>query len=113
MKNFLTTYFAEYTKLAFDRSIYQTIEHFKSFALEVKTADAKLIFACNGVSSAKELDLRVVTFAGRNINNSLKSHGDINFWVNSNAYNIVECIHMIWATTVIDAIVGSSEYQVS
>jgi D-sedoheptulose 7-phosphate isomerase len=185
MKNFLTTYFAEYTKLAFDRDIFQTIEDFKSLALEVKTADAKLIFAGNGASAAisahaavdftkqakvkgitfneadlitcfsndygyenwiseaikvysnpsdvvvlisvsgespsvvnaaiaaKDLDLRVVTFTGRNINNSLKSHGDINFWVNSNAYNIVECIHMIWATTVIDAIVGNSEYEVT
>lgn len=67
----------------------------------------------NAAITAKDLDLRVVTFTGRNINNSLKSHGDINFWVNSDAYNIVECIHMIWATTVIDTIVGSSVYEVS
>jgi phosphoheptose isomerase len=112
MKNFLTTY-EKYTKLAFDNSIHQTIEEFRSLALEVKTPDAKLIFAGNGASAAKDLGLRVVTFTGRNIKNSLKSYGDINFWVNSDADNILECIHMILAITVIDAIVGSSVYEVS
>ena len=67
----------------------------------------------NAAITAKDLGLRVVTFTGRNVNNSLKSHGDINFWVDSDAYNIVECIHMIWATTAIDAILGRSVYEVS
>ena len=57
--------------------------------------------------------MKVVTFTGRNKENKLRSEGDVNFWVDSNAYNIVECIHMIWITTVIDAIVGSAEYEVS
>tara|TARA_A100001011_G_scaffold153851_1_gene162300 strand:+ start:214 stop:324 length:111 start_codon:yes stop_codon:yes gene_type:complete len=35
MKNFLTTYFEEYIKLAFDDVIYQTIEEFGLLALEV------------------------------------------------------------------------------
>ena len=54
----------------------------------------------------------MVTFSGKSIENSLKSIGDINFWVDSRAYNIVECIHMIWVTTVIDSIVGKAEYEV-
>lgn len=66
----------------------------------------------NAAITARKLGLRVVTFSGRSNSNSLKSHGDINFWVDSNAYNIVECIHMIWVTTVIDAIVGKAEYEV-
>lgn len=67
----------------------------------------------NAAITARSLGLKVVTFTGRDQNNSLKLHGDINFWVNSHAYNIVECIHMIWVTTVIDAIVGNSVYEVS
>lgn len=72
MKNFLTTYFEEYSKLAFDNSIHQTIEEFRSLALEVKTADAKLIFAGNGASAAisahaavdftKQAKIRGITF---------------------------------------------------
>ena len=45
--------------------------------------------------------------------NSLKLIGDINFWVDSHAYNVVECIHMIWLTTAIDAIIGKAVYEVS
>ena len=62
---------------------------------------------------AKRMGISVVTFSGRDINNRLKKHGDLNFWVNSHAYNIVECIHMIWITSVIDAIIGKAEYEVS
>tara|TARA_B100001063_G_C16725660_1_gene536237 strand:+ start:916 stop:1473 length:558 start_codon:yes stop_codon:yes gene_type:complete len=66
----------------------------------------------NAAKTAKDLGLKVVTFSGKSVENSLKSIGDINFWVDSRAYNIVECIHMIWVTTVIDSIVGKAEYEV-
>ena len=66
----------------------------------------------NAAQTAKDLGLKVITFSGKNIDNRLKSIGDINFWVDSKAYNIVECIHMIWVTTVIDSIVGKAEYEV-
>ena len=93
-------------------------EAIKSFS---KRSDAVVLTSVSGESSsvvnaaktARSLGLSVVTFTGRNKDNSLKSHGDINFWVDSHAYNIVECIHMIWVTTVIDAIVGNSVYEVS
>ena len=62
---------------------------------------------------AIEVGIKVVTFSGRSSENSLRGLGDINFWVDSNAYNIVECIHMMWITTVIDAVIGKSEYEVS
>ena len=62
---------------------------------------------------AKEVGMKVVTFSGRSSKNSLKELGDINFWVDSNAYNIVECIHMMWITTVVDSVIGKSEYEVS
>ncbi len=62
---------------------------------------------------AKSKEVKIATFTGKNKNNTLKEHGDINFWVDSNAYNIVEGIHMIWLTTVVDMIIGKSEYSVS
>ena len=67
----------------------------------------------NAAKVAKELEISVITFSGRDSNNSLKSLGDLNFWVDSHAYNIVECIHMIWVTTVIDALIGKAVYEVS
>ena len=67
----------------------------------------------NAAKTAKDLGLKVITFTGRDKDNSLKLIGDINFWVDSHAYNVVECIHMIWLTTAIDAIIGKSVYEVS
>jgi D-sedoheptulose 7-phosphate isomerase len=67
----------------------------------------------NAAIRAKELGLTVVTFTGFSIDNPLKSVGDINFWLNSKAYNIIECTHMIWITTVVDMIIGKAEYTVS
>ena len=62
---------------------------------------------------AKKMGNKVISFTGKNRSNSLKEIGDINFWVDSDAYNIVEGIHMIWITTVIDMIIGKSVYSVS
>ena len=45
--------------------------------------------------------------------NFLKSHSDCSLWVNSKAYNIVESIHTIWLTLIIDLLVGHPEYSVS
>ena len=60
---------------------------------------------------AKDAGLNVVTFTGRSADNALRQLGDINFWVDSHAYNIVECIHMIWITTAIDMVIGKAEYE--
>ena len=67
----------------------------------------------NAAIKAKELGLTVVTFTGFSTDNPLKLNGDINFWLDSKAYNIIECTHMIWVTTVVDMIIGKAEYTVS
>ena len=52
MKNLYTSYFQEYLNLGFNESVHSTLESFKSIALDVKSADAKLIFCGNGASAA-------------------------------------------------------------
>ena len=67
----------------------------------------------NAANYAKSFGSQIVTFTGKNEENSLKKLGDINFWVDSHAYNIVEGIHMIWITSIIDSIIGKKVYSVS
>jgi D-sedoheptulose 7-phosphate isomerase len=67
----------------------------------------------NAARYAKEKGMKIITFTGFSIDNPLKQLGDLNFWVDSKAYNIVECTHMIWLTAVIDLIIGKSEYPLS
>jgi len=61
----------------------------------------------------KELGLYVAAFTGFAKDNPLGAVSDINFWVDSRSYNIIECTHMIWLTAVVDLLIGASEYSVS
>jgi D-sedoheptulose 7-phosphate isomerase len=54
--------------------------------------------------------LVVVTFTGFAPNNRLRKLGDLNVWVDSRAYNVVEMMHQIWLLAVCDLIIGTAEY---
>ncbi|WP_020614648.1 D-sedoheptulose-7-phosphate isomerase [Sediminispirochaeta bajacaliforniensis] len=66
----------------------------------------------NAANYARSIGMNIITFSGFSSNNPLNQLGDLNFLVNSRSYNIIECIHMIWLTTIIDMIIGKSEYSV-
>ena len=65
----------------------------------------------NGAKKAREMKLtKIITFTGNSIDNELKKLGDINFWVDSKAYNHIENIHQILLLSIVDLIIGKSEY---
>jgi D-sedoheptulose 7-phosphate isomerase len=98
-------------------------EHWVARALDcyADPGDAVVLISVSGASPnivqaarhARELGLPVVTFTGKRTDNPLRSLGDVNFWIGSAAYNVVEAIHMLWLTTVIDMVVGRAEYSVN
>jgi D-sedoheptulose 7-phosphate isomerase len=57
--------------------------------------------------------IKVITLTGFEADNPLKVLGDVNLWVESRGYNIIECTHMIWLTAICDLIIGRAEYPVS
>jgi len=67
----------------------------------------------NASNRAKELKMGVITSSGFNNNNTLRKLGDINFWVDSKAYNIIEMTHHIWLLAILDYIIGDIEYPAS
>jgi len=67
----------------------------------------------NAARRAKELNMSVITFTGFDGDNPLRKLGDINFWVDSKAYNIVEMTHHIWLLAIVDYIIGYIEYSAS
>ena len=87
----------------------------------VDANDVVVLFSVSGespnlVKAASDLRLRgvkTVSFTGRNAASSLSLVTDKNFFVNSEAYNIVERIHLVWITTVIDMLIGKKVYSVS
>jgi D-sedoheptulose 7-phosphate isomerase len=180
---FLSAYFEEYQRLAFDPEIHATIERFAELAVAVRDRGGKLMFAGNGASAstsehgavdftkqgkvrsitfhdpnlitcfandfgydhwiakaieyhaapddavvlisvsgnspsvvnaakyARSVGLPVVSFTGRKPDNALKQLADLDFFVPSEAYNVVECIHSIWLTATIDLVIGKSVYE--
>lgn len=67
----------------------------------------------NAAEVAKKSNMTVVTFTGFKEDNPLKTKGDINLWVNSKAYNIIESTHSFWLAALCDSIIGKTEYSVS
>ena len=59
----------------------------------------------NGIKKAKSKKFyKVITFTGFKKNNPLKKIGDINFWVNSEEYNIIENAHQFYLFMIVDII---------
>jgi D-sedoheptulose 7-phosphate isomerase len=66
----------------------------------------------NAVKKARETNFKcIITFSGMSPENPLYQHGDINFWVDSKAYNIIENTHQIWMLSLVDLIIGKSVYS--
>jgi D-sedoheptulose 7-phosphate isomerase len=97
-------------------------ENFMARAVEffADDGDVLVLISVSGTSSncvkaaeyARTRGLKVVSFTGKSPENPLRRLSDIDFWVDSHAYNIVECIHMMWICTVVDMVVGRAEYSV-
>ena len=54
---------------------------------------------------------KLITFTGHSKNNKLKKIGDLNIWVNSKSYNLIENIHQFLLLSIVDLIIGKSSYS--
>ena len=52
---------------------------------------------------------KIITFTGHKEGNSLSKNGDINFWINSNIYNVVENAHQVWLLSIIDLVINKEK----
>ena len=66
----------------------------------------------NAIKAADKKKIKnIITFTGNKKNNSLNKLGSINFWVNSKAYNHIENTHQILLLSLVDLVIGKSEYK--
>ena len=56
----------------------------------------------NAAQFCKKRKLKLITFTGFDKYNPLKKFGQINFWVNSRSYNIIEMTHYVWILMAAD-----------
>jgi len=61
-----------------------------------------MLYACK--AARKKKTSKIITFTGNKRNNPLSKLGDINLWVDSNIYNLIENTHQIWLLSICDLI---------
>ena len=64
----------------------------------------------NAGKRARNMNIGLITFSGFKSDNTLRQLGDLNFWVDSKLYNIVEMTHHIWLVSIVDYIIDKVEY---
>ncbi|EDZ59994.1 probable phosphoheptose isomerase, putative [Candidatus Pelagibacter sp. HTCC7211] len=58
----------------------------------------------NGANFAKKIGCKVITLTGFDGKNKVRKIGNINLWLNSKNYNIIEMTHHIWLLSIVDFI---------
>ncbi len=62
----------------------------------------------NAAIKAKQMKLPLITFSGFAPDNPLRKLGDINFWADSRAYNVVEMTHHVWLLSLADKLANDA-----
>ena len=60
----------------------------------------------NAANTARDMKNKILTFSGFSSSNSLRSLGDVNFWIDSRSYNYIEMTHHIWLVAICDYIIS-------
>lgn len=65
----------------------------------------------NGAKKANEMGLKVISFTGFKKDSEVSKNSNLNFWVDSNEYNIIEMVHHVWLVSLVDHIceIGRNE----
>ena len=83
----------------------KTLSKVKKLHDKFISASGKSLNIINSVISAKKKKFsKIITLSGFKKNNKLKKIGDINFWIDSDNYNIIENSHQVILLTLIDYI---------
>jgi D-sedoheptulose 7-phosphate isomerase len=56
----------------------------------------------NACVAAKKKGMKIITLSGFNKNNPLRRKGDINIWIDSKVYNMIENVHQIILLFIVD-----------
>lgn len=108
---------AEITCLANDYGYENWIA--QGLRLKAREADCLIAISSSGASPnilnaarrGRELKLPVVTLSGMDSANALRDLGDINLWVDSRSYNLVEATHQFWLMSIVDLLIGNAVYR--
>lgn len=100
----------------YEQWIEQAIEHYGDpgdilIAISSSGRSPNILNACR--AARRRGFASVITLSGFSPDNPLRTLGDQNFWVESQAYNLVETTHLFWLLALVDLIIGRTEYPAS
>ncbi len=100
----LTCYANDY---GYDQWVLQALQSYADpvDAVILVSSSGKSPNIVNGATYAKSLGLKTITLSGFAADNPLRSIGDINLWVDSSAYNVVEMTHLSWLLSLVDYLI--------
>ena len=89
----------------------------KAFEFYADTGDLAILISSsgkspnmlNGAEKAKKMGVSVITVSGFLSDNPLQKLGDLNLWVDSSEYNIVEMTHHVWLVAIIDYLIETKK----
>ena len=97
----------------YEKWVEKTVDFYadKGDILILISSSGKSLNMLNACKAARNKEMStVITFSGHDKDNPLSKLGDINFWIDSKAYNFVENVHQVWLLTIVDLIIGKREY---
>ena len=97
----------------YERWVEKSIEFYckKGDTIILISAGGNSLNMINGANKAKEKKVnKIITLTGNDKENKLSKLGDINFWVDSKSYNHIENVHQAILLSIVDLIIGKSEY---
>ena len=99
----------------YDNWVAKAVEHFgdDQDAVVLISVSGRSPSVVNAAKYAQSRNIPVVSFTGSAPDNPLRQASNISFHFESRAYNVVEAVHMMWLTTVVDMLVGQAEYSVT
>lgn len=62
----------------------------------------------NAAKKTREMGLALITFTGFDSKNPLRSEGQVNLWIDSHSYNVVENVHQVWLLAICDRLIASN-----
>ena len=109
---FLTAYGNDY---GYENWVMRAIEHHGrpgDLAVLISTSGGSANIV-NAARFCREQGIPVLAFSGFSEDNALNGFGDVRFWVDSRAYNVVEAVHSMWLGVLCDLLIGQREYGVT
>jgi D-sedoheptulose 7-phosphate isomerase len=96
-------------------------EHWLARAIEAYADDGDVVVlvsssgrspnVVNAAAAARARNCTVVTLTGFDAGNPLRALGDLNLWIDSTSYNVVETVHQTWLLAVLDNIAADGVVQ--